>query len=801
MEQQAKHHTQKQSESIKRIEKYNNCIHELQKELKATEKEKENGIIQSSIIEEQTNQIKELSEYNNFLEEQITRLCELPLLHQQSPNVKKNSVERHGIIVNYEKILNQRERELEKNQASIQKKNLALSCLQQDLDNMHKDRDKLMERLEISGLPKCQENKSIITDLSCNFVTNEEEVTIMDVKKLIQALKAIQQGKKKEIKMALDGVILSCQEDSPFLSEFKNIVVDVYSNHENTVMKLKESDERINKEQDMFERRLQMFMHELSHILKAILSQDKNLVVHFTDEDSNNQCFEDCKMSLKYFHKNYSSAIMSLEKKQRKNDYIMIEIVQMLKAIRRSDKDVSFETIEMISDKNFDYQSICMMCKEMLKDIHQSQLQMALQLEETQKKNNDMKKQHNEVKEVIKLKLDELNSIPHQLLNRIDDIKLKVDDIQRKEMVMREKIQNQHENTFLPSITSMNDDEKYEPIDFNGKLGLELSILKPEISKKKNTSYNINNTFIVVDFLHFESRIGPIVEYKRNKSTNYNFSTVYKIENISTYLITSHNNYCTFELYSYMDGEEAYDDDDAELLARGSINVSEIVEMKNQILSNEVCLFTVRNGDIFGHLEVKVCLSLNQQTNIIPAKYVTSRIKLNFQQQRAAALLFNQINIEIHEFQERSNLSSSIFVHYQLLGFPDTFTNHPLQTNVSERQQKTSFFYHSEKYNVVTDMNLIKILRNRMIIFSIISKKRSIPSKEDVPLIIGVAKTNLNKLVNYGDILVATAERQNEKLDVINAQKETIGTLTVSMHWLHELVYPKAINEKNQAPA
>ena len=44
-------------------------MHELQKELKATEKEKGNGITQSSIIEEHTNQIKELSEHNNFLEE------------------------------------------------------------------------------------------------------------------------------------------------------------------------------------------------------------------------------------------------------------------------------------------------------------------------------------------------------------------------------------------------------------------------------------------------------------------------------------------------------------------------------------------------------------------------------------------------------------------------------------------------------------------------------------------------------------------------------------------------------------
>ena len=342
----------------------------------------------------------------------------------------------------------------------------------------------------------------------------------------------------------------------------------------------------------------------------------------------------------------------------------------------------------------------------------------------------------------------------------------------------------------------------------NGDFGpdenlIEVYVVDAEISE--STVSSDASTFVIVDFFDYESQATPLTTglYPR-----YDFATTYKVTVDDFFLRFLATDSLSIELNKAQSADYA-------LLARGTIILSSLLESVPKIIHQRLPLISTQSGSIAGyvHIEIRMALPITELYRLFLDRHPEERSRIeaasrsNLKQElvltpegttaninstksgllndlgpREEARLSNELSVTVKSISglsKRGRRSPSTYVHYQLLGFQDTFTN------VSE-SSTDPIFDHSVSFPIVTDPKLLRFLRKYKIQFTVFDDKDAGEddgnADADNADVIGESKVSLAPL--------GEGEAIDEDLPIHDSNGRQIGKITIEIKWNSPLKRP-----------
>ncbi|GMH78351.1 hypothetical protein TL16_g07766 [Triparma laevis f. inornata] len=665
MESKTKAQNELQQGSFEQLEEYNRKIRDLRMKLQEAQHDKEVADSRAGRAEEYEEQVRELSEQNRYLEDQVTRLCEAPFL--SNSGVK-------SAVTDFDRQERQHKQKIEKLQEVAQTHHAALTALQKEADLLKREKDGLQRQLDRSDNSSREQGFA-------HQVSRDKANLFGSMSDLADL--GMEDVDMKELERAL--AIVRRKMDDPTDLDFLEKIDD---EDLTTVPALK--------------KRLQMV-------------QVANLNV-----------------------------TRELERAER-----------MLKAQASINRDLHLE----------------------LEEAH--------------------KRSHTE-KDSLQAKLEDFESLCLKRLQRIHSLEAQV----RQHLYA---VSNGGGGKFRKTPAALDDvvgildeeDNLLQEIS-NGDFGpdenlIEVYVIDSEISE--NVISSDSSTFVLVDFFDYESQATPLVTglYPR-----YDFATTYKVTVDDFFLRFLATDSLSIELNKAHNA-------DYQLLARATVTLSQLLESSPRILLSRLPLVSTKDGSIAGyvHLEVRMALPVTELYRLFLDRHPEERSRIeavarqNLKSEivlkpdgttttlqagptatslgpREEARLSNELSVTIKSASglvKRGKTSPSTYVHYQLLGFPDTFTA------VSEFTSEPNY-NHKFSFPVVTDPKLLRFLRKYKLIFTIFEDDDG----DEENVLFGEAKVSLNDL-SSGEDLITT-------LTLYDNHKHEVGSLSVEIRWNSTLKKP-----------
>ncbi|GMH77661.1 hypothetical protein TrRE_jg7069 [Triparma retinervis] len=324
---------------------------------------------------------------------------------------------------------------------------------------------------------------------------------------------------------------------------------------------------------------------------------------------------------------------------------------------------------------------------------------------------------------------------------------------------------------------------------------IEVYIVDAEISE--NTVTSDASTFVLVDFFDYESQATPLVTglYPR-----YDFATTYKVTVDDFFLRFLATDSLSIEL------NKAHNADYL-LLAKATVTLSALLESSPRVLLSRLPLISTKDGSVAGyvHIEVRMALPVTELYRLFLDRHPEERSRIesvarkNLKSEivmkpdgstasvsalttsnlgpREEARLSNELSVTVKSASglvKKGRQSPSTYVHYQLLGFQDTFTN------VVEFSSEPSF-NHSFSFPIVTDPKLLRFLRKYKLTFTVFEDNNG-DGDDDGNTLFGEAKLPLSLLSNGDDII--------ETVTLFNSHKHEVGTIEIEIRWNSPLKRP-----------
>ena len=325
---------------------------------------------------------------------------------------------------------------------------------------------------------------------------------------------------------------------------------------------------------------------------------------------------------------------------------------------------------------------------------------------------------------------------------------------------------------------------------------IEVYVIDSEISETVISSES--STFVLIDFFDYESQATPLVTglYPR-----YDFATTYKVTVDDFFLRFLATDSLSIELNKAHNA-------DYQLLARASVNLSALLESSPKILLSRLPIISTKDGSIAGyvHLEIRMALPVTELYRLFLDRHPEERSRIedvtrkNLKSEivlqrdgtttsvqaapsstslgpREEARLSNELSVTVKSASglvKKGKTSPSTYVHYQLLGFQDTFTNVIEYTSEPNYNHKFSF-------PIVTDPKLLRFFRKYKLVFTVFEDANE--GDDDAQnVLFGEAKVSLNNLSNGEDLI--------ETLTLFNSHKHEVGTISVVIRWNSPLKRP-----------
>jgi Ca2+-binding EF-hand superfamily protein len=291
------------------------------------------------------------------------------------------------------------------------------------------------------------------------------------------------------------------------------------------------------------------------------------------------------------------------------------------------------------------------------------------------------------------------------------------------------------------------------------------------------------SSFVILDFFDYESQVTPFV---MGTSPKYDFATTYKLT-IDDFFLT----YMATESLLIEVNQAHHLDYD--ILARAEVPLHKLLESRPTIVLPKQPLISVKDGSVVGtvHVEVRLALPVSEVYKLFLERHPEDRARIERTIEAQAkgkqgmakfiedsVRLQNEVEITVVQAsglpkRPGSTVAPCPYVHYQLLGFQDVFTD------VAD-QGTTANFAHTSTFPVTTDPKLMRFLHRYRLSFTVIDFLNEDGEEESKGLsaaegLIGKAEVALAKLAD-GDNIVDALEVHDE-----NGKK--VGTIRVSIKW------------------
>ncbi|GMH97812.1 hypothetical protein TrST_g7069 [Triparma strigata] len=665
MESKTKAQNELQQGSFEQLEEYNRKIRDLRMKLQEAQHDKEVADSRAGRAEEYEEQVRELSEQNRYLEDQVTRLCEAPFL--SNSGVK-------SAVTDFDRQERQHKQKIDKLQEVAQTHHAALTALQKEADLLKREKDSLQRQLDRSDNSTREQGfaHQVSRDKANLFGSMSDLADLgmedVDMKELERALAIVR--RKMDDPTDLDFLEKIDDEDLTTVPALKKRLQMVQVANLNVTRELERAE----------------------RMLKAQASINRDL--HLELEEAHKRA--------------------------------------------RTEKDSLQAKLE-------DFESLCL---KRLQRIHSLEAQV---------------RQH-------------LYAVSNGGGGKFRKTPAALDDVVG---ILDE------EDNLLQEIS-------------NGDFGpdenlIEVYVIDSEISE--NVISSDSSTFVLIDFFDYESQATPLVTglYPR-----YDFATTYKVTVDDFFLRFLATDSLSIELNKAHNA-------DYQLLARASVTLSQLLESSPRILLSRLPLISTKDGSIAGyvHLEVRMALPVTELYRLFLDRHPEERSRIeavarqNLKSEivlkpdgttttlqagpsatslgpREEARLSNELSVTIKSASglvKRGKTSPSTYVHYQLLGFPDTFTA------VSEFTSEPNY-NHKFSFPVVTDPKLLRFLRKYKLVFTVFEDDDG--GEESV--LFGEAKVSLNSLSSGEDLI--------ETLTLYDNHKHEVGSLSVELRWNSTLKKP-----------
>lgn len=427
------------------------------------------------------------------------------------------------------------------------------------------------------------------------------------------------------------------------------------------------------------------------------------------------------------------------------------------------------------------------------KDLHK---ELEMMVHKKDKDQRDAAQRTEEFEELALRRLHKIHSLEAQLRQLVYDVekknkkgrKLVSDAIPDNETVVSEQ-----ENALLSALI----DEKNGNVEPDDNM-LEVWIKGATI--KDGVVAAGSSTFIVVDFFDYESQATGLLP--GNKPT-WDFAVSFKIK-VDDFMIRHlATDVMTFELNLASQG-------DFTMLARCTVPLSPLLKSKPIIRLKNQPMLSVGTGEIIAHvqLDVKLALPLSELYRLYLERHPEERKHIeeiaskraieNANATEKAKLidalavasvedesrLFNELEVAIFNITSlpkgKGGVLPTPYVHFQLLGHPDKFTN-PVADTIDPSFNERFIF------PMLTNEQQLRLLRRSNILLSVIDMKGE-EQDDDSDGLLGEVNVSLSCLAEGIPV--------NDSFHIKNPDGKIVGTLRMSLRWKNTFRKPRELGPK-----
>lgn len=298
------------------------------------------------------------------------------------------------------------------------------------------------------------------------------------------------------------------------------------------------------------------------------------------------------------------------------------------------------------------------------------------------------------------------------------------------------------------------------------------------------------SSFVVVDFFDFESQTTALVT---GSKPQWDFAATYKISVDDFFLRYLATDQIVFELNMASQG-------DFSLLARCTAPLSALLRAKPLLRLEKQPMISPRTGEIVAHLQVdiRMALPLTELYKLFLERHPQERKFIEEISTRNAidsankiekakladvlavgtlddeSRMYNELEITIFGAKglprSKPGVSPTPYVHFQLLGHPDKFTN-PVMDTVDP------IFNEKFEFPMITNEQQCRLLRRSQLVLTVIDMKGEESPEEDDGLL-GEVNISLAAL-SEGTLI-------NDSFTIKDSNGDRAGVIRVLVRWKHK---------------
>jgi Ca2+-binding EF-hand superfamily protein len=298
-----------------------------------------------------------------------------------------------------------------------------------------------------------------------------------------------------------------------------------------------------------------------------------------------------------------------------------------------------------------------------------------------------------------------------------------------------------------------------------------------------------SSTFVVVDFFDYESQTTSLLS---GSSPKWDFGATFKIAVDDFLLRHLATDTITFELNMASQG-------DFSMLACCTAPLSALLRAKPLLRLTNHPMISPRTGEIVAHLdvEIRLALPLSELYRLFLERHPEERRAIEEKSAQRVLASANAIekakmhdNLEVSTLEDESRMYNELevaifqikdlpkhgnspptpYVHFQLLGHPDKFTN-PITS--------TSDPTFNERFNfpMLTNDQQCRLLRRSQLLLSVIDMKGE-EANDDGEGLIGE--------VNIALAPLSEGSAVNDTFTVKNQNGDRVGLMRIAIRWVHK---------------
>ncbi|CAK4615697.1 unnamed protein product [Aphanomyces euteiches] len=406
--------------------------------------------------------------------------------------------------------------------------------------------------------------------------------------------------------------------------------------------------------------------------------------------------------------------------------------------------------------------------------------------------------------DTLRRKIDELELVADQRLRKIAQLEaqlrqlkyMRVKDLKTSSRGRLNAFGDDEDTLSLPGCEPENEVDDVPALDFAavdlaaGDNLMELWIVQAQFDAKYINGTGC--TFVLCDFFDFESQSTSLV---MGSKPRYNFAATYKITADAFFLRYLASETLALEVHQAIKGE-------FHVVGKTALRLDKLLHSKGALHDNAVPVRHVTTNAILGtlHLVIRLAIPLSEIWQLHLQSYPGDRAFLTTHQDdnitAAAAALdiarddlsgpLNDLQISVlacRKLFTPSGEPPSAYVHYQLLGFPDVFTDIVAHSGAPSFEGSTSATHW---FTLSVDACLKQFFKKVSLRCTVFDDNHAMDDDVDLsplgPGVLGVAEIPLKALV-AGDAIDGWFAITNNRATASTGDDNVVGELRVHLEW------------------